>query len=228
MHDNLLPEAIRGSWYMLADDNKPLAEAIEKKGQLLALRLTGKFSLYDLTQEDAGTAKVEKDEGDYTFDGDFLILRGRNTETYRVRITSAWQWNLEAKKKKRKLLRGNFLPSDFIELDAEEILEIETLAHRVKAESAFLDKDDAIFDLVFSPTDDRRLRIGCFSVDMDEKNHELWIGLTPIATHIGADTWQKIVTQACAMMVRLNPAKIQRVLLEIQGQNVMREFDVSK
>lgn len=114
MHDNLLPEAIRGSWYLLADDNKPLAEAIEKKGQLLALRLTGKFSLYDLTQEDDGTEKVVKDAGDYTFDGDFLILRGRNTETYRVRIKSAWQWNLEAKKKTRKLLRGNLVPSDLM------------------------------------------------------------------------------------------------------------------
>lgn len=227
MQDSLLPEAIRGSWYLLADDGKPVAEAIEKKGQLLALHLTGKFSLYDLSVEDDVTVKVEKDEGDYTFDGDFLILRGRNTETYRVRVDADWCWSLEAKKKRRKLVRGSFIASDFIELDAEELAEVETLAHRVQVGSSFPDTSDAIFDLIFSPTAARRLRIGCFSVDLDPINRELWLGLTPLTTNLSAETWQKIIAQSCAMMVRLNPAKIERVLLDIQGQGELREIDVS-
>lgn len=71
MQDSLLPEAIRGSWYLLADDGKALDEAIEKKGQLLALHITGSFQLYDLEVAGDVTTKEEKDEGDYTFDGDF-------------------------------------------------------------------------------------------------------------------------------------------------------------
>lgn len=227
MQDSLLPEAIRGSWYLLADDDKPVAEAIEKKGQLLALHITGQFNLYDLSIEDDVTVKAEKDEGDYTFDGDFLILRGRTTETYRVRVDSDWCWSLEAKKKRRKLVRGNLIESDFIELDPEELAEVETLAHRVQVESSFPDKDDAIFDLIFRPTADRGLRIGCFSVDLDAPNRELWLGLTPLVTNLSAESWQKIIAQSCAMMVRLNPAKIERVLLDIQEQGELREIDVS-
>lgn len=220
MPESLLPEAIRGSWYLLADDAKPIAEAIEKKGQLLALRLSGTFCCYDLAHEDGGVAKVEKDSGDYTFDGDFLILRGRNTETYRVRITEDWQWSLEAKKKQSKLVRAPITASDFFELDAHERTEIATLAHRVQLQTPFLEADDAIFELVFSPNTQQRCRLGYVSVDLDRPNGELWVGLTALATNLEVDTWQKIIAQACAMMVRINPAKIERILLDIAGHEL--------
>jgi len=220
MQESLLPEAIRGSWYLLADDDKPIGEAIEKKGQLLALRLSGTFCCYDLAREDGGIAKVEKDSGDYTFDGDFLILRGRNTETYRVRIGKDWRWSLETKKKRSKLVRGQMTASDFFELDAHERAEIATLAHRVQVETPFSDSDDAIFELVYSPSSERRLRLGYFSVDLDAANGELWLGLTPLVTNLSADTWQKIIAHACAMMVRINPARIDRILLDIAGHAV--------
>lgn len=227
MRNSLLPEAIRGSWYLLADDDKPLADAIEKKGQLLTLHLTGKFSRYELSTEDGATAKVEKDSGDYTFDGDFLILRGNNTETYRVRVDQDWCWSLEAKKKKRKIVRGNLLKADFIALDADEIAELNKHSHRVKVETAFANKYNAIFELVFQPKASRRLRIGCFSVDIDPNNNELWLGLTPLVTNLSADLWQQIVAQSCGDLVRANPAKIERVLLDIQGQDALREIEVS-
>jgi hypothetical protein len=217
MRNSLPPEAIRGSWYLLADDATPPATALKGGAQLLAFQLDGRFKRYEIAVPGTKDGKVEKETGDYTFDGDFLILRGRNTETFRVSIEQDWLWFLEAKKKSRRLIRGELTASDFFEFDADGRREIDALPMRARVESVFFDDTDAIFNLVFSPGEGDSRRIGCFSVDPDPQNQDLWVGLIPIAQNLGDDTWEKIIRQSYIGLYRKNPTDIGRVLIEIMG-----------
>jgi hypothetical protein len=226
MSERLLPEAIRGSWYMLAEKGSP-EEALAQKGQLLGLHLDGEFVRYEV---DASNKK-EKERGDYTFDGDFLILRGRNTDTFRVHVEANWYWFLEAKKKSRRLFRGILEADDFFELDEEDRGEISERPTRVKVTCRYDDETDAIFDLVFRPKGGQAKRIGCFSVDPDPENATLWVGLTPLATNLDAEVWEKIIRKAYLNSHLGKPAEIGWVSLEFLGDDSLagdsstREFD---
>lgn len=191
MSERPLPEAIRGSWYLLPEEGT-LEEALDDKGQLVALRVDGTFTRYTADT----TSKRVKEEGDYTFDGDFLILRGRNTDTFRVHIEEDWYWFLEAKKKNRRLYRGMIDGDDFIELDDASRREIDMLPMRVSAQCRYEDEEGAIFDLVYQPKEGDAQRVGCFSVDPDRETGSLWVGLTALATNLEASTWEKVIRKS--------------------------------
>ncbi len=191
MADRPLPEAIRGSWYLLPEEGSP-AEALEDDGKLIALRLDGSFSRYALD----GARKELEEEGDYTFDGDFLILRARNTETFRVHIEASWHWFLEGKKKSRRLYRGLFDGDERFELSAEERGHINKKPKRVRAKTPFEDETDAIFELIYRNEDNDSRRVGFFSTDTDTNTGALWVGVTPIATNLKAATWEKVIQKA--------------------------------
>ncbi len=220
MSERLLPEAIRGSWYLLREPGTP-AEALADKAQLLSFRLDGSFTRYNLD----GATKEEAEEGDYTFDGDFLIVRGRNTDTFRVDVRSDWFWFLEAKKKSRRLYRGVLEESDFFELDDEACKEIRMLPMRVGVDFAFDDDRDAIFDLVYDPKDGQPARIGCFSVDRDPHTDALWVGLTPLAQNLSAEVWEKVIRQS---YLKTHPTAPPAgwVSLELLGSGTVREFEL--
>lgn len=191
MSERLLPEAIRGSWYLLPEEGS-LEEALADNGQLVALHIDGTFTRYTADT----TSKAVKEEGDYTFDGDFLILRGRNTDTFRVHIEEDWCWFLEAKKKNRRLCRGLIAGDDFIALDEESRREIDRLPMRVSVQSVYDDEEGAIFDLVYQPKEGDKQRVGCFSVDPDPETGALWVGLTALATNLEASTWEKVIRKS--------------------------------
>ena len=226
MSERLLPEAIRGSWYLLAIDGSP-EEALDDKGQMLALHIDGSFVRY---QVDASNKEV-KEQGDYTFDGDFLILRGRNTDTFRVHVEADWFWNLEAKKKSRRLIRGILNADDFFELSDEERSELGGSPKRARVVCRYDEEDDAIFDLVYRPKGGDEMRIGCFSVDPDPNTDALWVGVTPVATNLDPAVWEKVIQKAYLDSHLDKPADVGWVNLEIfsagarAGESTIREFD---
>jgi hypothetical protein len=222
MSERLLPEAIRGSWYLLPEEGSP-AEALDDKGQLLALRLDGTFTRYTAD----ATSKEVKEEGDYTFDGDFLILRARNTDTFRVHIKEDWYWFLEAKKKSRRLYRGLIDEGDFVELDAESRREIDMLPMRVSVQCPYDDEEGAVFDLVYQPKEGDKQRIGCFSVDPDPETGALWVGLTALATNLKVETWEKVLRKSYLGMHR-GGEEFGWVALELFGpEGATHEFNAA-
>jgi hypothetical protein len=226
MSERLLPEAIRGSWYLLTKGGSPV-EALADEGQLLALHLDGTFVRYTVDKSD----KQQKEQGDYTFDGDFLILRGRNTDTFRVHVEADWYWFLEAKKKSRRLFRGLLEPEDFFALSDDEREEIGNKPRRVKVQCRYDEESDAIFDLVFRPKKGDAKRIGCFSVEPDPQNGALWVGLTPLVNNLAAKVWEEVIRKAYLGTHRGKPDDVGRVSLEFLGdsstaRSSTRQFDL--
>lgn len=222
MIERPLPEAIRGSWYLLPKKGAPREVFDEDEGQLVAMRIDGTFTRYDLVGE---AIKEVDDEGDYTFDGDFLILRGSSTETYRVRVEQSWYWFLEGKRKSRRLYRGLFDEGDFFELDDQAREQIARVPMRVNVETPFVDDDDAIFDLVYRGEEQRR-PIGSFSVEFDAEIDALWIGLTPLATNVERSTWQKVIDKAYLQIYPGSPDHVDNVTIELLGTEDAIEFEV--
>lgn len=236
MHKELLPEAIRGAWYFIPDTiSSPAAPQgqlsretlLTHHGQLLALDIDGEFRRYELQSDGQKLEKVEKEAGDYVFDGDFLILRARATETFRLQIEAAWCWGLESQKKRWRMVRGLLGARDFFDVDADERRAIDTSSLRVEVVNPFGDERDAIYELVFNPPGDEPLALATFSVDLDAELDELWVGLTPRVTNLSADTWQKLITQSYLNLYRASLTPPARILLEIIGTEQVRRFALS-
>ncbi len=187
MAERLPPESIRGSWYYLSASAKPKALG-DKVPQVLRFRLDGTFTRY-LARDGEWS---EKESGDYTFDGSFLIIRGRNTDTFRVRATSAWRWTLEGKKEEQVLLRSLVEEKHAPELDDEDRKEIRILPIRVSVESNGT-SDDAIYDLVYKK-DEAPRHIAAFFVERD--GQKVWVGLTRFVDGIEPKTWERIIHES--------------------------------
>ena len=181
------PESIRGSWYYVDSDADP-NELGDKPPQVLTFKLDGTFTRY-IAKSDEWT---EKESGDYTFDGAFLIIRGRNTDTFRVRPDAFWRWNLEGKKQSKALLRGLLTPDDFVELDETDRKEIRILPIRVSVRTP-TDHPDAVNELVYRGENGQHL-VGVFFVERE--GQKAWVGLTPCAEGIAEKTWQRIVHES--------------------------------
>ena len=220
MPERLMPEDIRGSWYLLAEDGSP-EEALEADGQLVAFGLDGTFTRYDID----GDTKSEHETGDYTFDGQFLILRGKNTDTYRVRVEHDWYWFLEEKKKNRRLYRGLIDEADRIRLPDEQMRELKNVPVRVHVECSFDAEEDAIFDLIYEPTDGEDSRVGCFSVDFDSNSGELWVGLTPLVEGLAPRAWVDVVRRSYLDMHRGKPDDVGLVAVELLDSGKVGRFD---
>ena len=179
------PDAIRGSWYFLplsADPHNPDRPILTYR-----FRLDGTFSIYGAR----GDESFEKEKGDYTFDGAFLIMRGRNTETYRVKVKDAWRWVLEGKKDEYALLRGRITDNDFVELTADQQKEIRILPIRVTVDN-FSNNRDGIYDLIYKSGGTTRT-VGALFVEKDAEQGKLWVGLSPCTPGIEAKSWERIV-----------------------------------
>lgn len=190
MSSKLLPEAIRGSWYFFPEEGAP-EDILQEGGQLITFGLDGNFARYDLSQGH----KTEAESGDYTFDGDFLILRARNTDTYRVHVERDWYWFLEGKKTSRRLFRGLIGDDDDIVLSDEQRRKIAAAPMRASVETGFSEDDDAIFDLCFKDADNNTHRIGCFCAQHDEDG-SAWVGLTALAQGLQQSTWEAIIQKS--------------------------------
>lgn len=219
MTERPLPEAIRGTWFLLPEEGD-VEETLQDDGELVALHLDGTFTRYDVS----GGGKEEAETGDYTFDGAFLILRGRNTHTYRVHFESDWYWFLEGKKKSRRLMRGLIEERDVFTADDEERRDM-IVPTRTRVECLWSDESDAPLELVYKPKGGEPVRIGWFSVEVEPAADNLWIGVTPLVTNLEPQAWEKIVRQAYLDGHLGKPDDVGSVVVELLGADQRQVFD---
>jgi hypothetical protein len=220
MAERPLPENIRGSWYFVSlkeasrdPENPPF--------QVFQFTLDGRFSIFAIRNG----ARLEKEKGEYTFDGNFLILRGRTTETYRVRAETYWRWALEGKKEAYHLSRGLVSEADLIELSEQESKEVRILPIRVSVvpEASI---PDVIYELGFESTEHgRRLSVANFFTEVVE--HRMWIGLTPYVQGIDPRTWERIIQDSFLDFFLNKPEGIRVVTVRFFGSDEVRVFNYS-
>ena len=187
------PEAIRGAWYMMRQDDS-IDKARERDTyELYIYRLDGTFSRIQLKD---GHVKSQE-QGDFTFDGEFLITRGRNTETYRVDAKSPREWHIETKKH-AFVIRRSLYASDDAVLSSSDSRDIRILPIRVKV--AF--PNDALGTSHGLLTFDRGgelqkpLILGEIAVELQPDHKLCWIGLTKRADGIEPQTWDRILRES--------------------------------
>lgn len=219
MQERPLPEAIRGSWYFLPESADPHGPA-DKGRTVYRFRLDGTFARYILKGEDW----TEKEEGDYTFDGAFLIIRGRNTDTYRVRPEGAWKWNLEGKKEDQKLMRGLMKDEDFFELSEKDAKEIRILPIRVTVEAP-ADHDNVIYDLMYKGEAGNPRRVGSFFVERDGTKR--WVGLTRFAEGLQDTTWERIIRESYLDIYAGKPSDVGVVTVRMLDTGESKVFNYS-
>lgn len=192
MGERPLPEAIRGAWYSVPLEPQDVDEALESDGEVLVFRLDETFDRYQVEE-----GELEEDErAEYTFDGDFLILRGSSTVTFRVDQRAPWHWELEAKSGERRLLRGKYEGTEPVRLAGDRADEIERLPGRVFVKSEFSGHGSAtIGTLVHESTDGDEVDIGAVCAEFDDEMLT-WIGATPFVDSIPERTWKRVVREA--------------------------------
>lgn len=220
MQERPLPESIRGSWYFLAESADPHGPAAKGRS-VYRFRLDGTFALYILKGDDW----IEKEEGDYTFDGAFLIIRGRNTDTYRVRREGPWKWNLEGKKEDQKLMRGLMKDDDFFELSAKDAKEIRILPIRVNV-TAPATHTDVVYDLMYKGEAGEVRRIGSFFVEQSGGGKR-WIGLTRFADGLEDKTWERIIRESYLDIFQGKPSDVGVVTVRLLDTDESRVFNYS-
>lgn len=204
MDGELLPESIRGGWYFVPTDEE-VGDAAEADGEVLVFFLDETFARYELSE---GERELDE-EGDYTFDGQFLILRGSDTETFRVEAETAWRWELEGKKDEHLLLRGWTDLEEPFELGEERLGEIESVPARVFVRSEFGGPSDAEICSLVHESDDEQLLLGaCYAEASDD---ELWIGLAPFTTSISDSLWRRIVRRSYLEIYREDDREAEQI-----------------
>jgi AraC-like DNA-binding protein len=220
MAERPLPENIRGSWYFVSVKEAG-RDSDSRSLQVFQFNLDGRFSIFAMRNG----ARFEKEKGEYTFDGNFLILRGRTTETYRVRTETYWRWVLEGKKEVYYLMRGLVSESDLIDLSENESKEVRILPIRVSVvpEASI---SDVIYELGFESTEHgRRLSVANFFTEVDE--HRMWVGLTPYVRGIEPRTWERIIQDSFLDFFLNKPAGIRVVTVRFFGSDEVRVFNYS-
>lgn len=189
MTDRLYPEVIRGAWFLykgeLSDPTKiPLDEC-----DLLAFRRDGTYSRHQTKPE----SPRELEHGTHTFDGEFLITRGRSTETYRVSRRSETHWVLETKKHAIQLIRH--VDQASFELDESAARSIRILPMRAKG-SKWVDGATLVQPIVFAPQDASPITLGLASLEVDKTRSSCWIGISRLASGLDDATWHRIVRES--------------------------------
>jgi len=211
------PESIRGSWFYL-----PTASdlgAAERTVFLYRFRLDGTFSLYSIRDDHW----LEKEKGDYTFDGQFLIVRGRNTDTYRVRPDAFWRWLLEGKKEEYMLTRALVPAKHEVILTPEQQKEIRILPIRVSVAQNNPGGLDGIYHLIFNNGDDK-LRLASLFVEHSEDDGRMWIGLSKFCEGIEPKTWERIVRESFLDIHLGKPKGVNVVTVRVLNDNQSNVF----
>lgn len=196
MDVELFPESIRGGWYLLPSEGD-LEEALEESGAVVVFSLEGDFERFDLT---AGERELDE-SGDYTFDGQFLILRGTTTQTFRVHPTATWRWELEGKKDDQVLLRGLTEHESPFELDTKRAKEIESVPARVFVRSEFGGPSEGEICSLIHESEGEELKLGaCFAEPAEEGS--TWIGVSSFVEGLSETLWERIVRRSYVEIYR--------------------------
>lgn len=183
-----LPEAVRGCWYFLPPDFD-LEEGMDQPHEMVVFQRDGTFERFEVD----GDERERAEQGDYTFDGDFLIVRARKTNTYRVHRLAFWRWQLEAKKKERLLVRGIAAGDERRRLPDEELRDIQLLPLKARVETDF-DGPKAIHRFVYTAGESDRRVLASFSIE--DGDTARWVGLTPLVRGIEPKLWGRLVREA--------------------------------
>jgi hypothetical protein len=220
MSRRLMPEAIRGCWYYVSE-KFDFKDPVNKPRQVLTFRVDGSFVRYQFKDQ----SRKEIERGDYTFDGNFLILRGRTTETYRVRTKFSWRWTLEGKKDDHYLMRGLVTEDVFQTLSAEDQKEIRILPMRVAVRSE-LEGQDLIYDLVYEPAGRKPIAIGAFFVEAEDDGRR-FIGLTPYVEGIAPKTWERIIQDSYLDIFLGKPTDVRVVTVRLlsTGESMVFNYE---
>ncbi len=191
------PETIRGAWHLLPVDTQVPAEC--KTYDLVVFCMNNDY--YQL-QIKAGKLK-QASQGTYTFDGDFLITRARNTDTYRVTTTDHAHWHIETKKGDRSMMRHLDMPHT--ELSEDQLKTLRILPIQAKA--------TPLFDHPMSP---QLLSLGdtplaLLSVDPWPEQRSYWFGVLPFTTQIPEQTWRRILHESVLPTVTEDPSAFSRL-----------------
>jgi hypothetical protein len=218
MRERPLPEAIRGSWYYLPASADP-RQTGEKGIQMYRFRLDGTYSLFGGREG----SWSEREPGEYTFDGQFLIMRGRTTETYRVKASRYWRWTLEGKKEDFVLLRGKSRDEDFETLPPEQAKEIRILPIRAAIHSEYDDRE-GIFEIVYE-SENIRKPIGSFFIEHNTEDGKMYVGLSPWAGGLEPKTWERIIRESFLDIYRGKPDDVTVVTIRNLRDNESRIFN---
>lgn len=218
MSSRFLPEAIRGVWFYVPEDFD-LERGHERTRQQLAFRIDGSFTRYQIKNDSRRAIET----GDYTFDGNFLILRGRNTDTFRVRQSGYWRWELEGKKKEQHLLRALIDLDAPHELSAAAARDIRILPLRVQIQGR--DKgDDAIFEAIYKPAEGEARLVATFFVE-EHPGQKRWVGITPLVHGIEPATWERIIADSFLDLYLGKPDDVGVVTLRLLDSGESRVFN---
>ncbi len=184
MSERLWPEAICGAWFMGKPDGM---EEAWRAGvcDLYLFRVDGTFTRWGRRK---GYVR-ETERGDYTFDGDFLITRGRNTETYRVDVTSRGDWSLEDKKGTSRMVRRM---RDPIGLTDEVARDLRILPVRM-AFAPLLDETPEVLRASYERVGEVH-ELGL--VTMERRGDRVWAGVTAWETTLERQTWVRALAES--------------------------------
>lgn len=219
MTEELLPESIRGGWYFVPADAE-VEEGLGDDAEILVFRLDGTFTRFEIEGEE----RTESERGDYTFDGQFLIVRGSSTNTYRVEPEATWRWALEGKKSKKLLLRGLVDRKEPFELGPERADEIERMPMRVFVRSIFEGDTAGEICTMVHESDNEELELGALFAEPQD-DAELWIGLTPFVEGLSVETWERIVRESYLDIYRDATGGIARVTLHVFGPGQTKNIE---
>lgn len=218
MSSRFLPEAIRGVWFYVAEDFE-MDRGHERTRQQLAFRIDGSFTRYQIKND----SRRAIENGDYTYDGNFLILRGRNTDTFRVRQKGHWRWDLEGKKKEHHLLRALIDLDAPPELSASVARDIRILPLRVQIKGRF-SGPDTIFEAIYKPTEGEPILVGTFFTET-HPDQKRWVGITPLVQGIEIKTWERIIEDSFLDLFAGKPDDVSVVTLRLLDTGESRVFN---
>ena len=189
MTDRLYPEVIRGAWFLYKGELSDPTEIPLDECDLLVFRRDGTYSRHQ-TKPDSPR---EVEHGTHTFDGEFLITRGRSTETYRVSPHSETHWVLETKKHALQLIRH--VNANRFDLDEAAARSIRILPMRARG-SAWGDGATLVQPIVFAPQDAAPVTLGLASIELDRTRSSCWVGVSRLAGGLEDATWHRIVHES--------------------------------
>lgn len=222
-----LPEAIRGCWFFIPDAT-PASQSGQKNSSMIHFNLDGSFERFQIKDNTRRTAE----QGTYTFDGMFLILRGRNTDTFRVHPDGFSRWSIEGKKDGQALVRGYPSHCSATELTPTNKKEIRYLPTRVSVLDDYTHSmssiepngdSNGIYQLTYRTTDQAHENIANFFVEFHPDNR-LWIGLSPFINGIELETWQRIIQDSYLNIYLNKPADIDVVTIALLDSDDTETF----
>ncbi len=215
-----LPQAVRGCWYYVPPSFE-VEDGLDNPRQVMSFNVDGTFTRYEIKKD----RRKDAETGEYTFDGHFLIIRGRRTHTFRVHRPAFWRWKLEGKKKSWVLLRG--LASEDARdnaLPEEDRRDIKLLPLRARIEADFSD-EDVIHRVIYDQDERQRRLLGTFFVEHLPGEH-LWVGVTPLVCDLSPKTWERIIKESYLGKFLGKPKDIDAVTVHLLDCHQSREFDL--